>query len=79
MLQNVVIDKENILNIIRALDSNCARDCDKVSIAMIKIYDSSIVEPLCMIYEECLMKEFYPSLWKRANVTPVHKKKSRQS
>ena len=32
-----------------------------------------------MIYEECLKKEVYPSIWKRANVIPVHKKNSRQA
>ena len=79
MLRYVAIDREKILNIIRALDSNKAHGCDEVSIAIITICDSSIVEPLCMIYEECLQKEIYPSLWKRANDIPVHKKNSRQS
>ena len=78
-LQNVAVEREKILKIIRALDSNKAHGCDEVSIAMIKICDSSIVEPLCMIYEECLKKEVYPSIWKRANVIPVHKKNSRQA
>ena len=79
MLQNVVIDREKILHIIQALDSNNAHDCDDVSIAMIKICDSPIVEPLCTIYEDCLKKAIYPSLWKRENVIPVYKKNSRQS
>ena len=79
MLQNLAIDREKILKIIRALNSNKAHGCDEVSIAMIKICDSSIVEPLCMIYGECMKKEIHPSLWKRVNVIPVHKKNSRQS
>ena len=31
-----------------------------------------------MIYEERLKKGAYPSIWKCANVIPVHKKESRQ-
>ena len=32
-----------------------------------------------MIYKECLKKKIYPSIWKRANVIPVHKQNSRQT
>ena len=76
--QDVNIDKEEILKIIRSLDSNKAHSCDKVSIVMIKICDASSFDPLCMIYEKGLEKGVYPSIWKRANIIPVHKKNSRQ-
>ena len=76
-LQNVDIGRDGVLKIIRALDSKKAHGCDEVSIAMIKICDVSIVEPLCMIYEKCLESGVYPSIWKRANIIPVHKKSSR--
>ena len=46
---------------------------------MIKMCDTSIVEPLCLIFENCLETGVYPSIWKKANVIPVHKKNSRQS
>ena len=78
-LQNVNIDREEILKIIRSLDSNKAHGCDEISIAMIKICDTSIVEPLLMIYEKGLEKGVYPSIWKRANIIPVHKKNSRHA
>ena len=44
---------------------------------MIKICDNSIVEPLCLIFEECLKTGTYPSMWKKTNVIPIHKKDSR--
>ena len=44
---------------------------------MIKICDTSIVEPLCLIFEECLKTGAYPSLWKKAKVFPIHKTDSR--
>ena len=54
------------------------RGCYNISIAMIKICDSMIFEPLCMIVEKCLVTGQYPSTWKKANIIPVHKKSSRQ-
>ena len=78
-LQSLEIDKEKVLRIIRALDSTKAHGCDDISISMIKMCDTSIVEPLCLIFEKCLETGVYPSIWKKANVIPVHKKNSRQS
>ena len=63
----------------RALDSLKAHGCDNISIAMIKICDITIVEPLCMIFDKCLTTGQYPSIWKKANIIPIHKKGSRQS
>ena len=51
---------------------------DEISIAMIKICDLSIVGPLCILFEDCLETGMYPSLWKQANVIPIHKKYSRR-
>ena len=31
-----------------------------------------------MIFEKCLTTGQYPSIWKKANIIPVHKKGSRQ-
>ena len=46
---------------------------------MIKICDASIAEPLCLIFEKCLETGIYPSVWKKANIVPIHKKESRQN
>ena len=45
---------------------------------MLKICGLAVVEPLSLIYEKCLESGKYPSLWKKANVLPIHKKESRQ-
>ena len=78
VLENVEIDRQKVVKLIRALDPSKAHGCDNISIAMIKICDSIIVEPLCMIFEKCLVTGQYPSIWKKANIIPVHKKCSRQ-
>ena len=66
------------MKLIRPLDPWKAHCCDNISIAMIKICDSTIVEPLCMIFEKCLATGEYPSIWKNASIIPVHKKNRRQ-
>ena len=76
-LVGLPITREVVIQLIRSLDSKKAHGCDEISIAMIKICDISIVEPLCLIFEECLKTGTYPSLWKKANVVPIHKKDSR--
>ena len=77
LLEGFIITREGILQLIRSLDSKKAHGCDEISVAMIKICDNSIVEPLCLIFEECLKTGTYPSMWKKANVIPIHKKDSR--
>ena len=79
LLQSLDIDREKVTKLIRALDTTKAHGCDEISISMIKICDTSIVEPLCLIFEKCLETGIYPSLWKKANIIPVHKKENRQS
>ena len=46
---------------------------------MIKICDSEIVEPLCLILDKCLDAGVYSTSWKRANILPIYKKSSRQN
>ena len=73
-LQNTEIDREKVLRLIRSLDTNKARGCDDISSSMIKMCDESIVEPLCLIFEECLESGAYPPQWKKANIIPVQKR-----
>ena len=77
VIENVEIDRQKVLKLIRSRDPSKAQGCDNISIAMIKLCDSTIVEPLSMIFEKSLITGQYPSLWKKANITPVHKKGSR--
>ena len=78
LLQGFIINREKVLKFIRSLDSKKVHGCDEISIAMIKICDFSLVEPLCLIFEDCLETGIYPSLWKKANVIHIHKKDSRR-
>ena len=61
-LSSLDINEDKILKIIRALNIYKAHGYDYISIRMIKIYDKS------------LTKSYYPDIWKRSNIIPVHKK-----
>ena len=45
---------------------------------MIKLCGNSLVKPLKIIYTSIVNTGIFPSQWKRANVTPVHKKNDKQ-
>ena len=51
-LEGLTITWKGVLQLIRSLDSEKAHGCDEISVAMIEICDTSIVEPLCLIFEE---------------------------
>ena len=60
-------------------DTKKAHGCDQITVAMIKICDNSIVDPLCMIFEKSLRTGIYPSSRQKAIIIPIHKKESRKS
>ena len=45
---------------------------------MLILAKDEVSYPLKLIFEACLSRGKYPTLWKKANVQPVHKKSSRQ-
>ncbi len=69
LLQSLDKDKEKITALICALDTTRAHGCEDISTSMINIYDTSIVEQLCLIFGKCLETEIYPFLWKKVNIS----------
>ena len=76
LLHSLPIDPGKVLQHTRYLYTKKANGCDEISIS-IKICDSLIVKPICLIFEKCLEEGVYTSLWKKANIL-VHKKGNRQ-
>ena len=72
-MSSVKFESKGISNIIRSLDVNKAHGCD-ISIRMLKIYDSAIVEPLTIIFNSCINQSMFPDIWKKSNICPIHKK-----
>ena len=76
-LSCVQVSAEKILGTIRALNPNKSGGWDGVSSHMLKICDSSIVNPIQVIFETCIHEAVFPEKWKISNVTPVHKKEAK--
>ena len=77
-LTHFEITNEQILNILRTLNVNKAHGPDDISVNMIKLCENELVIPLKLIFKNILETGIFPDQWKKANVTPVHKKDDKQ-
>ena len=75
-LSNITFIENDIGRIISSLDPNKGLDHDMMSIRMLKICDDSINKPLRLIFRACLEHGMFPQNWKKANVIPIHLKKT---
>ena len=46
---------------------------------MFKVYGSSIYKPLEIILKQCIKIGVFPSEWKKADTTPIHKNADKQT
>ena len=77
-LRSLDFNEGEILKIIRALNINKAHGHDDISIRMIKICDESLLKPLLILFKNSLKLSYYPDIWKKSNIIPVHKKNGKQ-
>ena len=73
-LLDINIDTDTIINLIFSLDPNKANGCDGISIRMLKLCTTSISKPPHILFNNSVISEYFPNEWKKANITPVHKK-----
>ena len=71
-------DEKEIIKIIRNLNVHKAHCHGDISIRMIKICDKSILKPLILLFENSTKSSYYPDIWKKSNIIPVHKKNDKQ-
>ena len=77
-MNSVPFSHDLVINVIRNLNVNKAHGHKDISIRMIKMCDESLVRPLSIIFWNSLNSCIYSSIWKKANVKPVHKKDDQQ-
>ena len=78
-LSHFDIDIKEIKDLIKVIKINKAHGHDDISVQMIKLCGDDICLPLLLIFKNILHTGLYPNQWKLANVTPVHKKKDKQT
>ena len=72
-LSTVTFSQDDIGTIIQNLNPNKAHSYHNISIRMLKIYGSSIYDPLELIFKEVLSTGLFPSNWKKGDIVPIHK------
>ena len=77
-MDQIPIDNEDIVSLIRKLNPNKANGSDGISGQMLPFCDDSVVLPLRIIVGNILSTATYPDIWKLANVTPIFKKGDKQ-
>ena len=77
-LTSLDLDDDELLKIIRALNINKAHGHDNISIRMIKICEKSSIKPLMLIFKKSIRSSYYPDIWKKSNIIPVHKKNDKR-
>ena len=75
-LDSIPFSEDDVCLLIRNIDKNKASGPDGLSARMC---DDSIVLPLTLIFRNILSSGVYPDAWKQANITPIHKKGSKQA
>ena len=78
-LSDIDVTAEEILGIIKVLQIKKAHGPDDISVSMIKLCGEGLSIPLQLIFQNIIRTGIFPDQWKEANVTPVHKKKDKQT
>ena len=66
-----------VKDILKTLDQGKAHGADGVSVRLLKETSASIAAPLSSLINESFSCGKVPKTWKKANVSPIHKKNSR--
>ena len=73
-LPSIQLTQKDVSDLIKCLDISKATGPDHVSHVMLKQAGDIIVPSLTRLFNFSLDSGIFPEMWKRANVTPLHKK-----
>ena len=67
-------NENEIQKIITALNIHKTHVHDDTSIRMKQICDRTLIKPLIILFQNSVKYLYYPHIWIRPNIIPVHKK-----
>lgn len=70
---DISINATEVLKLLESLDINKGAGPDDIPPLLIKTCSSSLVKPLCILFQRSVREGVVPKLWKSAFITPVHK------
>ena len=77
-MSSLDFSEDEILKIVRAVNTYKVYGYDDTSIRMIKICYKSLTKSLIILLKNSTKSSYYPDIWKRSNMIPVHKKNNKQ-
>ena len=78
-LTSISFTPQEVCTVLKNLDTTKAVGPDKISNRILRNLAQFICYPLCLIFNSSLSSGLFPSSWKLANVSPIHKKNDRQN
>lgn len=77
-LSEVIFNPIKVYSVLKNLKVNKSNGPDNISNKMLKETAEVIAKPLSDLFNKSMLCGTFPDAWKRANVTPIHKKSDRQ-
>ena len=77
-LSEITVSKEEVISYLRKLDVNKSHGPDEIHPRLLKVCCEQIGRSLCALFNHSLNCGRVPTKWKSANITAVHKKKSKK-
>lgn len=69
------VPQVEVENVINELQCNKATGCDEIPALFIKKLLPELIVPITLVINECMWQGIFPMAMKRANITPLYKKK----
>ena len=73
-LDSIDINEDEVRRLLKKVNTKKATGPDEISPHLLKKCASELAKPLMRIFRACVRTQTWPTLWKTARVTPVHKK-----
>ena len=73
-IDSISVAENEVLDLLKCIDTSKATGPDGISPLLLKELATVIYKPLTVIFNQSLQNKEFPSLWKQANVIPIHKK-----
>lgn len=77
MFDKVIFKPKDILRILQQLNPDKASGPDQIPTRVLKECSAELAGPLCRLFDLCFSCGMFPSQWKTASVTPIHKRDSK--
>ena len=74
VLEDIVTNEEEIISILKTFNVTKSSGSDEIGNILLNRCCYSISVPLCIIFNNCLQRSVIPSVWKKADVIPIHKR-----